>query len=563
MAIHLRIHSDIQAMRGIIDAVPHPVFVKDEESRFVLVNQAMCDIMGHTFEELIGRTDRDFVPAEEAEIYMARDRIVLETGEPNENEEPLSAGGGEIRTIVTGKRRLVLADGSRLIVGCINDITAFRRAEFMTRHLAEHDGLTGLANRALLRTRLDETIDAVRRGEGNAAFLLVDLDGFKNINDALGHAAGDDLLIQIAKILTDLAGPQAIVGRLGGDEFAIVQRAGTQPDGAIALAVQIIGRLSQPMSLNRRQAFVSASIGIAPLDPECSDREAVKRQADHALYAAKRAGRNTWRLFEAEMEAAHMMTRIMEDDLRLALTKREFSVAYQPFVGVSDRAVHGFEALLRWTHPTRGVMDPATFIPIAERTGVIATLGEWILRRACQEAARWPADLRIAVNVSAVQLARGDMPEIVAGVLRETGLDPRRLELEITETAIIRDLDGARRTFNALRLLGARVVLDDFGAGYSSLQILKSLPFDKIKIDRGLLTDVGHLPQADAIVGAILQLTRTLGLPVVAEGIETEDQLRLISEEMCEEAQGFLFGRPAPVATYGMAGFDMAARKSA
>jgi diguanylate cyclase (GGDEF)-like protein/PAS domain S-box-containing protein len=550
-------------MRGIIDAVPHPVFVKDEESRFVLVNQAMCDIMGHTFEELIGRTDRDFVPAGEAEIYMARDRLVLETGEPNENEEPLSVGGGEIRTIVTGKRRLVLADGSRLIVGCINDITAFRRAEFMTRHLAEHDALTGLANRSLLRTRLDETIDAVRRGEGNAAFLLVDLDGFKNINDALGHAAGDDMLIQIAKILTDLAGPQAIVGRLGGDEFAIIQRSGTQPDEAIALAVRIIGRLSQPMSLSQRQAFVSASVGIAPLDPECSDREAAKRQADHALYAAKRAGRNTWRLFEAEMEAAHLVTRIMEDNLRAALTKREFSVAYQPFVGVSDRAVHGFEALLRWTHPTRGVMDPATFIPIAERTGVIATLGEWILRKACREAARWPVHFRVAVNVSAVQLARGDMPEIVAGVLRETGLDPRRLELEITETAIIRDLEGARRTFNALRRLGARVVLDDFGAGYSSLQILKSLPFDKIKIDRGLLTDVGHLPQADAIVAAILQLTRTLGLPVVAEGIETEDQLRLLSAELCEEAQGFLFGRPAPAAAYHIGGFDLPARKSA
>jgi diguanylate cyclase (GGDEF)-like protein/PAS domain S-box-containing protein len=550
-------------MRGIIDAVPHPVFVKDEESRFVLVNQAMCDIMGHTFEELIGRTDRDFVPAGEAEMYMARDRLVLETGEPNENEEPLSVGGGEIRTIVTGKRRLVLADGSRLIVGCINDITAFRRAEFMTRHLAEHDALTGLANRSLLRTRLDETIDAVRRGEGNAAFLLVDLDGFKNVNDALGHAAGDDMLIQIAKILTDLAGPQAIVGRLGGDEFAIIQRAGTQPDEAIALAVRVIGRLSQPMSLNQRQAFVSASIGIAPLDPECSDREAAKRQADHALYAAKRAGRNTWRLFEAEMEAAHLVTRIMEDNLRAALTKREFSVAYQPFVGVSDRAVHGFEALLRWTHPTRGVMDPATFIPIAERTGVIATLGEWILRKACREAARWPAHFRVAVNVSAVQLARGDMPEIVAGVLRETGLDPRRLELEITETAIIRDLEGARRTFNALHRLGARVVLDDFGAGYSSLQILKSLPFDKIKIDRGLLTDVGHLPQADAIVAAILQLTRTLGLPVVAEGIETEDQLRLISEELCEEAQGFLFGRPAPAAACHIAGLEEAARRSA
>jgi diguanylate cyclase (GGDEF)-like protein/PAS domain S-box-containing protein len=550
-------------MRGIIDAVPHPVFVKDEESRFVLVNQAMCDIMGHTFEELIGRTDRDFVPAGEAEMYMARDRLVLETGEPNENEEPLSVGGGEIRTIVTGKRRLVLADGSRLIVGCINDITAFRRAEFMTRHLAEHDALTGLANRSLLRTRLDETIDAVRRGEGNAAFLLVDLDGFKNVNDALGHAAGDDMLIQIAKILTDLAGPQAIVGRLGGDEFAIIQRAGTQPDEAIALAVRVIGRLSQPMSLNQRQAFVSASIGIAPLDPECSDREAAKRQADHALYAAKRAGRNTWRLFEAEMEAAHLVTRIMEDNLRAALTKREFSVAYQPFVGVSDRAVHGFEALLRWTHPTRGVMDPATFIPIAERTGVIATLGEWILRKACREAASWPAHFRVAVNVSAVQLARGDMPEIVAGVLRETGLDPRRLELEITETAIIRDLEGARRTFNALHRLGARVVLDDFGAGYSSLQILKSLPFDKIKIDRGLLTDVGHLPQADAIVAAILQLTRTLGLPVVAEGIETEDQLRLISEELCEEAQGFLFGRPAPAAACHIAGLEEAARRSA
>jgi diguanylate cyclase (GGDEF)-like protein/PAS domain S-box-containing protein len=534
---------DLDAVRGIIDAVPHPIFIKDEQHRFVTMNKTMCDLMGRSFDELIGRKDHDFVPADQADVYLVNDQLVLDTGQVNENEEAFTGGDGGLRTIITRKNRLALAGGSRLIVGCITDITEFRRAEAQIRHNAEHDNLTGLANRALFHDRLRQANDEADAGLNPGALLIIDLDGFKNVNDLLGHDVGDNLLVQAAGILSALAGADDVVARLGGDEFAVIQRAAGQPAVAAGLAGKIVERLQKPMFLGARQVHISASVGIALLG-RGADCETAMRHADLALYRAKKDGRNNWRLFEAEMEASYLVARFLEDDLRSALARGEFSIAYQGFVRAEDRKIAGFEALPRWNHPSRGTITPASFMPVAESTGIIAALGEWVLREACGTAATWSEPLRIAINVSPTQFGRSDLPEIVLGAVRDTGIDPRRIDLEVAESAIMRDMPGAERMVGALRKLGVNVVLDDFGAGYSSLHILKSLPFDRIKIDGSLLRDVGRSPQADAIVATILQLSRTLNLPVTAEGVETEDQVAVLRREGCNELQGFLFGEP-------------------
>jgi diguanylate cyclase (GGDEF)-like protein/PAS domain S-box-containing protein len=298
--------ADIAALRGIIDAVPNAVFVKDRDSRFLVVNDTMCRLMGRSFEQLVGRFDRDFVPAEQAAVFRAVDLAILETGASNENEELITDGSGELRTIITRKQALDLPDGTRLIVGCITDITEFRRAEEMVRYNAEHDHLTGLANRALFQKRLRETILQIRPGGESIALLLIDLDGFKGVNDLNGHAAGDEVLIATARTLSDLAGPEDCVARLGGDEFAIIQCAMDQPATAVSLACRVVDRLSVPVPVTGREVAVSASVGIAivPGDPLGDDM--LLRWADMALYGAKRGGRNTWRLFEPTMERSQI-----------------------------------------------------------------------------------------------------------------------------------------------------------------------------------------------------------------------------------------------------------------
>jgi diguanylate cyclase (GGDEF)-like protein/PAS domain S-box-containing protein len=541
--------ADLSALRGVIDAVPHTIFIKDEEGRFVLVNQTMCALMGHRAEELIGKTDYDFVPSGQADVFRAMDRLVLDTGATNVNEEFLSDPAGVVRDVITRKNRLVLADGTRLIIGCITDITDFRRAEAQIRHNAEHDHLTGLANRSLFQAEAEKAIAASGRGSDSAtALLLMDLDGFKNANDLFGHAVGDQLLVQTARFLSGLIAPGDLVARLGGDEFAIVQHAPPQPESAIGLAERVLAELS-PMLACGHRVEISASLGIAPLD-EAADYETLIRRADLALYDAKKSGRNTWRLFEPPMEAAHLAARFLEDDLRAGIERRQFSLAYQPFVAANDLGVLGFEVLSRWTHPLRGEIPPAQFIPLAERTGSIAALSEWVMREACAEAVRWRAPLRLSINVSPIHFLQGDLPGLVGAVAEETGIDLRRLDLEVTETAVIRDIAAARRLFDALRDLGVRIVLDDFGAGYSSLQILKALPFDKIKIDRSLMHGVGRNSEADAIITAILRLAQTLGLATIAEGVETEEQVAMLRREACHELQGYLFGVPGPIGAF-------------
>ncbi|MBV9219727.1 MAG: EAL domain-containing protein [Methylobacteriaceae bacterium] len=534
----------MDALRRVLDAVPHPIFVKDEGHRFVVLNESMCELMGRAHDELVGRTDHDFVPKEHADVFLQTDRLVLDTGQINQNEEFLTDGQGDIRTIVTRKKRVCLANGARLVIGCISDISSFRRAEEQIRHHAEHDHLTGLANRALFYQRLQSALEEETDGAHPTAVVLVDLDGFKGVNDALGHAAGDELLIRTAAVLADLIGPFDLASRLGGDEFAIIQRAGEQPMPAEVLAASAIERLSQPMLLGGRQVVVSASVGIAHTGLGGESSETLMRHADLALYRAKQNGKNTWRVFEPEMEASYLAGRFLEDELRRAVERKAFTLVYQPFVRTSDLETVGFEALLRWNPEGRRPVPPVVFIPLAERLGLIGPLGEWVLQQACLEAASWSHPHRISVNVSLIQFDRKDLPMLVRSIVEEAGIDPDRIELEVNELAIIDDISRARRTCEALREFGIHFVLNGFGAGYSSLRILKSLPFEKIKIDRSLLRDVGRSAQADAIVCAVLNLARTLGLRVTAEGVEAAEQLALLQRQNCDEAQGFLIGRP-------------------
>ena len=434
------------------------------------------------------------------------------------------------------------------------DVTERRRSEERIRYLAEHDALTGLVNRTVLREHLTTCLGHRVRARGKPASLAVmyiDLDGFKLVNDQHGHAAGDAILVEAARRMRATIRKGDLVARLGGDEFAIVQVSHDHPGASDKLARRLLSSLSRPYKLAEglQIASVSASIGMAFLPGDASHLDGLLAAADSALYRAKRAGRNRIALFRPEMEKERRERRSIEEDLRRAIDKDELSVVYQPLAGTQDKKVLGYEALLRWSHPVRGMVPPDVFIPLAEDRGTILQIGEWVLERACAEAASWEDPLFVAVNVSPVQIQRGgDFAAIVEKVLARTGLQPCRLELEVTEGVLIRDADAALKALGRLRDLGVRIALDDFGTGYSSLATLQAFPFDKIKVDRRFVAGFGGgSPQDAAIVRAVLGLARGLGLPVVAEGVETIDQYEALRLEGCAEVQGWFIGRPGPI----------------
>ncbi|WP_161993505.1 putative bifunctional diguanylate cyclase/phosphodiesterase [Muricoccus nepalensis] len=436
------------------------------------------------------------------------------------------------------------------------DVTERHAAEARIRYLAEHDGLTGLANRAVLRDRLEEVLKHRRRRRGQAAevaVLCIDLDGFKEVNELHGHEAGDVLLMEAARRLSSLVRSGDTVARLGGDEFAIVQVGNEQPGAAEPLAARLVAALGLPYVSGKatiRNIGASIGVAVAPADGEAVD--ALLAAAGTALQRAKASGGRRSVYYHPAMEREARERRALEADLAAAVSQGEMSVAYQPLVDVGTRRVLGFEALLRWRHPARGMVPPDVFISVAEANGSIVALGEWALEQACAEAARWPVPLFVAVNVSPVQVQRGPVfAEMVERVLARTGLPPARLELEVTEGVLIRETDAALEALRRVRALGVRIALDDFGTGYSSLATLQAFPFDKIKVDRRFVAGLGGGSAQDAtIVRAVLGLARGLGLPVVAEGVETEEQLEVLRAESCAEAQGWLFGRPGPAAAH-------------
>jgi diguanylate cyclase (GGDEF)-like protein len=457
------------------------------------------------------------------------------------NEELHRANEDLERRVEERTRRLIDVN-QRLKV----EIADREESQARSQYLAYHDSLTGLANRLLFKEQLEEALKDVSVTPHPLAVMFLDLDGFKAVNDTLGHSVGDMLLKAVASRLRDMIPQTDRIARLGGDEFAILQMSSAQPSSAIALAQKIIEVIGQSFCIDSHDVTVGASVGIAVAHPGEMGTENFLKSADLAMYSAKSDGRGTYRMFDPAMDAIVQARRILERDMRTSLAHDGFNLFYQPLVNLQTKKVTAFEALMRWEHPERGMVPPSEFIPVAEEMGLIVHLGEWALRRACAEAMEWPDDICVSVNLSPLQFAKGNLVSTVMSALASSGLQASRLELEITESVLLEKSERNIAILTQLRGLGVRISMDDFGTGYSSIGYLRSFPFDKIKIDqsfvRDLLIDEGSL----AIVRAIAGLGVSFGMTTTAEGVETEEQMRCLNLEGCIEVQGFLYSKPVP-----------------
>jgi len=527
-------------LRGLTEATLEGLAILSR-GRIVEANGQLAALLGVSPAELIGSDPgRWLAPVDGQSFSDPR------TGAA---EAVIARGDGD-DLIVEVATHAVEYRGRRCEVLAVRDLTARKRAELQVEHLAAHDALTGLPNRARFTAVLD---GLVRSGESFALFAL-DLDRFKAVNDIFGHAAGDAILCRVAALLRDVTSEADLVARIGGDEFLIIQRGIDDLRDARRLARDILDAFAAKMDITRDPMAVGVSIGVALFPGDAAGAEAIRHHADVALYRAKERGRGMACFFDLEMDQLVRERRELEHDLRHAITRAQLSLMYQPLVATSGGRIVGYEALLRWAHPTRGPIPPEIFVPIAEDVGAIIPIGEWVLREACAAAMQWPEHVNIAVNVSAVQFQLPNLAAIVEDALTQAGLAAHRLELEVTESVMLRDRESALATLHRLKALGVRIVMDDFGTGYSSLSNLQAFPFDKIKIDRSFVSHVTDDESARSIIRAIVGLGRSLDLPVVAEGVETEEQRRMVLEEGCPQAQGFLFGGPAE-AVVGIPGF--------
>jgi diguanylate cyclase (GGDEF)-like protein len=527
----------------------------DGQKRLVVWNDRFADIYRLPPTLLKVGTHLDIV----AEDLVARGILKGETNRSAiknkiASMEQLPINSNRVEELADGRLILIsrqpTADGGW--VATHEDITERRRAEAEIVHLARHDVLTGLANRAEFNEKLEEASKRLKRNGGDVTLIVLDLDKFKAVNDTLGHPAGDQLLVEVARRLKSSVRETDVLARLGGDEFAVIQEGGpNQHEGAIALALRIINALTQPFDLNGQQASVGTSIGIALAPEHGAEPEELLKRADLALYNVKANGRNDFRVFQDEMlEVAHTQ-QSAESELRDAIALEEFELHYQPVIDVKSRQLCGVEALVRWRHPTKGLIAPDQFIPLAESTGLIVQLGEWVLQRACTDAASWPARIKVAVNISAVQFTKGNLFDVILCTLVETGLSPERLELEITETALLENQEAHLATIRQLKNLGISMALDDFGTGYSSVNYLTNFPFDKIKIDKSFTQGVLKRRHCAAVVSSVLALAQGLGTVTTAEGVETEEQLEYMLKAGVDLVQGYLFGRPVPISEFG------------
>jgi diguanylate cyclase len=535
---HRRSEREVDRMRDLANASIEGLLVCDGEV-IVSVNTSFALLTGLSSANLVGARLESCFPDQ-----VARTELLSRSNQTVETE--LRHLDGSTTPVELILRPIVFAGRPHQVVA-VRDLQARKNAEQHIYFLAHHDALTSLPNRSHFNARIDQEIAALTPGR-SLAVLCLDLDRFKEINDLFGHSAGDQVLQTVASRITAVLGERQMMARLGGDEFAILMPDVANPAAASRLAETILEALRT--SDDTPETHVSTSIGIALCPEDATDRQVLLTHADTALYRAKTEGRNTYRFFEARMGAEVRERRMLEHDLRHAIARDELRLVYQPQQEIQSGKIIGFEALLRWKHPTRGEISPAVFIPIAEETGAILQIGDWVLKTACREAATWTQPLKIAVNVSAVQLHNAKFVQELHQILLEFGLPPRRLEIEITETALVRDFNRTLGMLRQIKALGICIAMDDFGTGYSSLSTLRAFPFDRIKIDGSFIKSVNSNGQAATIVRAVLGLGRGLGLPVLAEGVETDAELQFLHDELCDEVQGYLLGRPAAIGSF-------------
>ncbi len=549
--------------KEFFDYLPDAIVVIDESGRIRHVNNQFPQMFGYQKSEILGQPVEILLPEH------FRQRHVRHRVSYNKKSQIRTMGAG---LDLLGVRRdggefpvdIMLSPISfpteDLVLAVIRDISERKRAEKQIAHMARHDPLTDLPNRAAFNECLAATLERASTSNESFALLCLDLDRFKEINDVFGHAVGDALLREVSLRL-QAAVDSMFLARLGGDEFSVIAAQGPQPATAEAIAERLQTTLAGDIEILGQHLRIGLSVGIAIFPNDAGDALSLARNADAALYRAKAEGRGTIRFFEAEMDKRLCERRLLQHDLRSAVARGELILHYQPQAQV-DGDIIGFEALVRWRHPVRGLLAPDIFIPLSEESGLIIQIGEWVLREACREAASWPRHLQIAVNLSPIQFRHGDLAALVHSILLETGLSPRRLELEITENVLIGDFSHAVSILRRLKSLGVRIAMDDFGTGYSSLSYLQSFPFDKIKIDRSFISNADRNAQSAAIVRAVIGLGLGLDMIVVAEGVETTLQLEFLAKEACSEMQGYLVGRPMPIEQYAeMVGLQTDPRK--
>ncbi|MET0875776.1 MAG: EAL domain-containing protein, partial [Tardiphaga sp.] len=547
-----RLESEIENTRKfletVVDNIPVSLIVqRADDGQYLFANRNAEVILDRRREDAIGLTVSDLMKPEEARLIVGRDQAAVRNLVPMAEEHPISTRDG-LRLFLT--RRVTVVDDAgvpKYLIKTHEDVTDRRQTEARMAHMAYHDGLTDLPNRAAFLQALTQMIDACDGVAEQFAVLSIDLDGLKEVNDVFGHATGDQLLVDVSRRI-EAAARGGVVARLGGDEFGIIID-GRQPEAGQSTAERISAALTQPFPIDGKSVCTGVTTGIALFPRDGSDAASLLANAGAALFRAKATSRGSISIFAPEMDQQLRDRRVLHQDLSVAIRNGELSLHYQPQARagqtVVDADITGFEALARWIHPTRGFVPPGEFIPLAEESGLIVEMGEWILRQACLEAASWPVPLQIAVNLSPAQFMHGDLVKLVHSILLETGLQPGRLELEITEGVLIEDFDRGVALLRRLKALGVRISMDDFGSGYSSLTYLQAFPFDKIKIDRAFVMNLGRNPQSAAIVRAVIGLGHGLDVSIVAEGVETHEQLSFLANEGCDGVQGYFIGRPA------------------
>jgi len=537
-------------LREIVDHIPSQITVKAvSDRRYLLVNRVTEQQFGCSSEEIVGKTAFELFPEATADKITADDDRSLQSPDGLYLDERAWESQALGLRYITSRRIAIRdqADAPRYLVNVVEDVTERRRANEKIAHLAHYDALTDLPNRVLFREQIERELKKATEGQP-FALLYIDIDEFKGINDSLGHHVGDELLKNVASRIKSCLKEGDLIARLGGDEFAVIQTAISGKPDVEAFIRRIHDAIRRPYQCLGHHLSSDASIGIALAPQDGTDLDQLIKSADLAMYAAKAGGRRVHRYFEQAMDACAKARLTMEQDLRRALAEGGFQIHYQPLVDLHQHTVTGCEALLRWRHPERGMISPVEFIPVAEDTGLINELGDWVLKTACAEAASWPEHIRIAVNVSPVQLQSPTLALRISAALAATGLSPRRLEIEITEAVLIRDDEAALAILHQLRAIGVRIALDDFGTGYSSLSYLKRFPFDKIKIDRSFVADMIEVAGSSSIVQAIVSIAAALKMTTTAEGVETEAQRELLRQLGCTDMQGYLFSRPVPAA---------------